>query len=420
MKTTFLILALAATALAQQYDVLLKGGRVIDAKQNLDAIRDVAIAQGKIAAIAENIPASQARQVADVKGLIVAPGLVDMHVHVFASTMDREYTGEDGIRPDGFTFRSGVTTVVDAGSSGWRNFEKFKSEVIDHTQIVQTRVLAMLNIIGSGMGGRNDVEQNVSDMDPEKTAEMARKYKDIVVGIKIAHFKAPEWVHIERGVAAGKLANIPVMVDYADFRPERPFQELVLTRLRPGDIYTHTYLTAVPMLDPDGKVLPYLFEAKKRGIIFDVGHGAGSFSFRQAIPAVKQGFVPDSISSDLHIGSMNAGMKDLLNVMSKFINMGMSVPDVIARATRNPAREIKREEFGTLTVGSAADVAILRLVTGDFGFIDSARRRMAGTQKLICELTLKGGRTMYDLNGLMSLDWTAPMPPRNPKQKKKQ
>jgi len=420
MKTTFLILALAASALAQQYDVLLKGGRVIDAKQNLDAIRDVAIAQGKIAAIAENIPASQARQVADVKGLIVAPGLVDMHFHAFASTMDSEYTGSHGIRPDGFTFRSGVTTVVDAGSSGWRNFEKFKSEVIDQTQIVQTRVLAMLNIVGHGMGGRNDVEQNVSDMDPEKTAEMAKKYKDIVVGIKVAHFKAPEWVHIDRGVAAGKLANVPVMVDYADFRPERPFQELVLTRLRPGDIYTHTYLTAVPMLDADGKVLPYLFEARKRGIIFDVGHGAGSFSFRQAIPAVKQGFVPDSISSDWHVESMNAGMKDLLNVMSKFINMGMSVPDVIARATRNPAREIKREEFGTLTVGSAADVAVLRLVTGDFGFIDSARRRMAGTQKLICELTLKGGRTMYDLNGLMSLDWTAPMPARGANQQKKQ
>ena len=137
------------------------------------------------------------------------------------------------------------------------------------------------------------------------------------------------------------------------------------------------------MLDADGKVLPYLFEARKRGIIFDVGGGAGRFYFRQAIPAVKQGFVPDSISSDWHVESMNAGMKDLLNVMSKFINMGMSVPDVIARATRNPAREIKREEFGTLTVGSAADVAVLRLVTGDFGFIDSARRRMAGTQKLI-------------------------------------
>ena len=408
MKTACLILIVAASALAQPYELLLKGGRVIDAKQNIDAIRDVAIGQGKIAAVAENIPASQARQVVDVRSLIVAPGLVDIHVHVFAATMDREYTGESGIRPDGFTFRTGVTTVVDAGSSGWRNFEQFKHLVIDR---VQTRVLAMLNIVGNGMGGRLDVEQDVSDMEPEKTAEMAKRYKDNVVGIKVAHYKGPEWVAIERAVSAGKLAGVPVMVDFADFRPERPFQDLVLTKLRPGDIYTHAYLTAVPMLDGDGKVLPYLFEAKKRGIIFDVGHGAGSFSFRQAIPAVRQGFVPDSISTDFHVESMNAGMKDLLNVMSKFLNMGMPIADVIARTTRNPAREIGREEFGTLAVGSPADVAVLRLVSGEFGFIDSARRRMAGTQKLVCELTIKNGRTMYDLNGLMSLDWEkAPAP----------
>ena len=413
MKTVCLILTFAATALAQPngplYDLVLKGGRVIDARQDIDGVRDVAIAQGKIAAIAPNIPASLARKVVDVKSLIVAPGLVDMHVHVFAATMDREYTGESAIRPDGFTFRTGVTTVVDAGSSGWRNFEQFKRLVVDR---VQTRVLAMLNIVGSGMGGRKDVEQNVSDMDAEKTADMAKRYKDVVVGVKIAHYAGPEWVAVERAVSAGKMAGIPVMVDFATFRPERPFQDLVLKKLRPGDIYTHTYLTAVPMLDADGKVLPYLFEAKKRGVIFDVGHGAGSFSFRQAIPAVRQGFIPDSISSDYHVESMNAGMKDLLNVMSKFLNMGMSVAEVIARTTRNPAREIGREELGTLAVGSAADVAVLRLVSGEFGFIDSARRRMAGTQKLVCELTLKNGRTMYDLNGMMSEDWDKAAAPR--------
>jgi dihydroorotase len=270
----------------------------------------------------------------------------------------------------------------------------------------------MLNIVGSGMGGRKDVEQNVSDMDAEKTADMAKRYKDIIVGVKIAHYAGPEWVAVERAVSAGKMAGIPVMVDFATFRPERPFQDLVLKKLRPGDIYTHTYLTAVPMLDADGKVLPYLFEAKKRGVIFDVGHGAGSFSFRQAIPAVRQGFIPDSISSDYHVESMNAGMKDLLNVMSKFLNMGMSVAEVIARTTRNPAREIGREELGTLAVGGAADVAVLRLVSGEFGFVDSARRRMAGTQKLVCELTLKNGRTLYDLNGMMSEDWDKATAPR--------
>jgi len=414
MKISWLVLIFAAVLAAQQppYDVLLKGGHVVDAKQNINDIRDVAIAQGKIAAVARDIPATQARRVVDVRSLYVTPGLVDMHVHLF-NAVNRETTPEHGIRPDVFSFRTGVTTVVEAGTSGWRNFEQFKKQIIDH---VETRVFAMLNIVGNGMGGRNDVEQVLTDMEPEKTAAMAKKYKDLIVGIKIAHYKGPEWIPVERAVEAGKLANIPVMVDFADFRPERPFQDLVLKKLRPGDIYTHTYLNAVPMLDANGKLLPYLFEAKKRGVIFDLGHGAGSFSFTQAIPAIRQGFYPDSVSTDYHAESMNAGMKDILNVMSKLINMGMSVEDVIGRTTRAPAKEIGHEELGTLAVGSVADVAVLRVVTGDFGFIDSGRRRMAGTQKLICELTLKDGRTMYDLNGLMSDDWTkAPVRRQNQK-----
>jgi dihydroorotase len=391
-----------AASAQPRYDLLLKGGHVLDAKNGINGVRDVAIANGRIAAVAENIPAAEARRTVDVKSLYVAPGLVDMHVHVFAATMDREYTGEFGVRPDGFTFRSGVTTVVDAGSSGWRNFEDFKRLVIDR---VQTRVLAMLNIVGKGMAGRADIEQDVSDMDPERTAEMAKRYKDLVVGIKIAHYAGPDWGPVEKAVKAGTLANIPVMVDFATFRPERPFQDLVLKKLRPGDIYTHTYLNAVPMLDAEGRLLPYLFEARKRGIIFDVGHGGGSFSWRQAVPAVKQGFMADSISSDLHVTSMNAGMKDLPNVMSKFLALGVSVQDVVARATWHPAREIHREEFGHLTVGAVADVAVLRMVEGDFGFVDSSRSRLRGTKKLICELTLKGGRPVWDLNGLTSDDW---------------
>ena len=396
----FLLAALSASA-QTRYDLLLKGGHVIDAKNGISAVRDVAIAGGRIAAVAENIPASAARRTVDVSTLYVTPGLVDMHVHVFAATMDREYTGEFGVRPDGFTFRSGVTTVVDAGSSGWRNFEDFKRLVIDR---MQTRIFAMLNIVGHGMGGRNDVEQNVEDMDPEKTAEMARRYKD-VVGIKIAHYAGPDWGPVEKAVRAGTLANIPVMVDFATFRPERPFQELVLKKLRPGDIYTHTYLSVVPMLDSEGRLLPYLLAARRRGVIFDVGHGGGSFSFRQAIPAVKQGFMADSISTDLHVDSMNAGMKDMLNLMSKFLNMGVPLDDVVARATWNPAREIHREQYGNLSVGAVADVAVLRLVEGHFGFVDSERRRMSGTRKLICELTLKGGKPVWDLNGLTSAEW---------------
>ena len=403
-RLTFVLLA-ALSVSAQEYDLLLKGGHVIDATNRINGIRDVALANGKIAAVAPSIPAEQARRVVDVSSLYVTPGLVDIHVHVFADSMAREYTGANGIRPDGFTFRSGVTTVVDAGSSGWRNFEQFKTNVIDRSR---TRVLAMLNIVGNGMGGRADVEQNVADMQAEKTAEMAKKYKDNVVGIKIAHFKGAEWVAVERAVEAGKLANVPVMVDFADFRPERPFQDLVGHKLRPGDIYTHTYLRAVPMLDDKGKVLPYLFAAQKRGIIFDVGHGAGSFAWTQAVPAVKQGFYPNSISTDLHVDSMNAGMKDILNVASKFLALGMTVDQVVPRMTWNPAREIRREEFGHLTPGAVADVTVLRLETGNFGFVDSSRTRFMGTQKLTAEMTIKGGQVVWDLNGRSSPPWDAP------------
>ena len=387
------------------YDLLLKGGHVIDPKNRIGAVRDVAITGGRIAAVAENIPASQARKTIDVSSLYVTPGLVDIHIHAFAATMDREYTGEAGIRPDGFTFRSGVTTAVDAGSSGWRNFEEFRKQILERSK---TRLFAMLNIVGRGMGGRNDVEQDTGDMDSERTAAMARKHKDRIVGIKIAHYAGPEWIAVERAVEAGKLANIPVMVDFAAFRPERPFQDLVLKKLRPGDIYTHAYLAAVPMLDPAGRVLPYLFEAQKRGVIFDVGHGAGSFWFRQAVPAVRQGFLPNSISTDLHVDSMNAGMKDMLNVMSKFLNMGLTVDDIVLRSTWNPAREIHHEELGNLTVGSVADVAVLRIESGKFGFVDSGRLRMRGDRKFTGEMTIKDGAVVWDLNGLSSVDWDAP------------
>lgn len=402
MRTLVLLFLAAALAAAQpRYDLLLKGGHVIDAKNKISAIRDVAIAGGRIAAVAENIPASDARRTIDVSSLYVTPGLVDMHEHVFSGSVNREYTGENCVRADGFSFRSGVTTVVDAGSSGWRSFGEFRDQVINRQH---TRVFAMLNIVGSGMGGRMDVEQNTKDMDPQRTAEVARRNHDVVVGIKVAHYAGPEWIAVDRGVEAGRLANIPVMVDFATFRPERPFQELVLKHLRPGDIYTHQYLRVVPMLDPQGKVLPYLFEARKRGIIFDVGHGAGSFSFRQAIPAVKQGFIPDSISTDLHAESMNAGMKDMLNVMSKFINMGMSLDDVIACSTWHPAREIHHEELGSLSVGSDADVAVLRLVHGEFGFVDSANLRIRGDRKLVAEMTVRNGKVVWDLNGMSARD----------------
>src|SRR5215470_17898014 len=260
MKTQFwfaLIVLCGSSALAQEYDLLLKGGHVVDGKNRINAVRDVAIRDGKIAAVAASINPSQAHRVVNVAGLYVAPGLVDIHVHVYAGTgMRGAYSGDNSVYPDGFTFRSGVTTVVDAGSSGWRNFPDFKDRVIDRSK---TRVFALLNIVGKGMGG-GPIEQDVNDMDAEATAKRAMEYKDTVVGVKTAHYAGPEWIPVERAVQAGTKANIPVMVDFGNFRPERPYRELVTKKLRPGDISTHMYLGAVPMIDDAGHVLPYLFE----------------------------------------------------------------------------------------------------------------------------------------------------------------
>jgi dihydroorotase len=381
------------------YDLLLKGGHVVDAKNHRTAILDVSIKDGKIAEVAANIDPATASKTVDVSGLYVTPGLVDIHVHVYASTGEaKSYAGDNSVFPDGFTFRSGVTTVADAGSSGYKNFEDFKAHIIDRSK---TRVLAFLNIVGAGMRGAK-YEDNQADMEAEPAAEMAKKYAGVIVGIKTAHYQGPEWTPVEHAVAAGTMAGIPVMVDFGENRPERPLDILLTQKLRPGDIYTHCYSGLRGELDAEGKVNHGMIEGRKRGVIFDVGHGAGSFAWKIAVPAIEQGFLPDSISTDLHVSSMNAGMKDMLNVMSKFLALGLSVDDVIAKSTWNPAREIHHEELGHLSIGATADLAVLRLQNGDFGFIDMSGVRMAGKQKFVCELTIHTGKIVYDLNGLSS------------------
>jgi dihydroorotase len=385
-----------------RYDLLLQGGHLIDPRNGTSGIRDLAIAQGRVAAVSQKIDPAEAFKVIDVSGLYVTPGLVDIHVHVYTGTGEKgSYAGDNSVYPDGFALRVGVTTVVDAGGSGWRNFDDFKDRVIDRSK---TRVLAFLNIVGSGMRGPA-FEQNLADMQALPTAEMALKHKGLIVGIKTAHYAGPEWTPVEQAVEAGTRASIPVMVDFGEDRAERPLSELVTKKLRPGDIYTHVYSGLRKELDASGQVNPGLFEGRKRGVFFDVGHGGGSFAWRVAVPALKEGFLPDSISTDLHTSSMNAGMKDMLNVMSKFLALGLSLEDVVLRSTSNPAREIKHEELGQLSVGALADVAVLRLETGHFGFVDSFGGRQAGTQKLVCELTLRDGKVIYDLNGIARPAW---------------
>ena len=392
---------------AQTYDLLLKGGHVIDPKNNLDEIMDVAITGNKISEVSKNVNPSLAKKVIDVTGYYVTPGLIDMHVHVFNGHTPGSYIadGATSVPPDGFTFRSGVTTVVDAGSSGWKNFRQFKEQTIDQSQ---TRVLALLNIVGVGMLGRFE-EQNVADMNPVMTAHMIKKlYPDILVGIKSAHYWG-DFTQVDKAVEAGVLAGVPVMVDFGEHDPPNSIESLFMEHLRPGDMFTHTYANGPKsretVVDENGIVKPFIFEAQKRGIIFDVGHGGGAFSWIQAVPAVKQGFIADVISTDLHTQSMNGGMKDLCNVMSKFMAVGLSIEDVVLRTTWNPARIISRPELGNLDIGSEADVTVLNVREGQYGFTDVRRLTVDATKKIEAELTIRAGRIVWDLNGLSTVKY---------------
>jgi dihydroorotase len=395
-------LLFAACGLAAQplYDLVLKGGHVIDPKNNVSKPLDVAIADGKIARVAPDIPAAQARRTADVAGLYVTPGLIDMHVHVYTGTGVRALTGDSSVYPDGFSFRTGVTTMVDAGTAGWRNFADFRQRVIDRAR---TRVLAFINIVGNGMSPAG--EDDPAEMQPEEAAKVARAHADIVVGYKTAHYGGPGWVSIDKTLEAGKLTNQPVMIDFGTLTKERNLPTLLLDKLRPGDIYTHCYSGHRDELTADGKVNPAMVQGRKRGIVFDVGHGGGSFFWWVAAPAYEQKFYPDVISTDLHTGSMNSGMKDLPNVMSKILSLGSPLEDVVRWSTWNAAKTINHPELGHLDVGAGADVTVLRLDRGNFGFLDSAGARRPGNQLLVAEMTILKGAVVWDLNGRASQDW---------------
>jgi dihydroorotase len=398
---------LSPNLLAQDYDLLLKGGHVIDAKNNIDSVMDVAIKDGVIAKVAADIPETSAVKSVKVTGLYVTPGLVDLHTHVYA---DQPGVQDHGVYPDDFTFRNGVTTVVDAGSSGWRTFPEFKEHIIDHSK---TRVLAMLNIVGAGMIG-GAAEQNLSDMQAEPTAAMALKYPGIIVGIKSAHFTGPEWLPYEQSVKAGTLAHIPVMIDYGSRRIERPLSDLLERVLRPGNIYTHMYSGLRGEQDSHtGGPGRGMKEGRARGIIFDVGNGSGSFSWTVAVPLVMAGFLPDSISTDLHVHSMNADMKNILNVGDKFLALGLPLNAVVADMTWHPAREIQQPQLGNLSVGSPADVAVLSVQHGSFGLQDMYNTIYVGHERMICELTIRSGKVVYDLDGLTGDPWDAPPSPGN-------
>ncbi len=412
-----LITSIAVLAQSPRYDLLLKGGHVIDPANQIDEVRDVAVFQGKIAAVEKNIPAEQAGKVVDVSNFYVTPGLIDIHYHVghggaplnWFTPEARAHALPLGIPAD-MALESGATTIVDAGTAGAETFLQEKEEVIDRAKV---RVLAFLNIVANGMSG--GLEGSLDQMDSRLCAATIKRYPDFIVGVKTAHYWTKEawdaehvpWAAVDRAIECGTIANVPVMVDFWP-RSDRTYEDLILKKMRPGDIHTHVFAQQFPIILADGKLNPALAEARARGVIFDVGHGAGSFWFRNAMPAEKQGFIPDSMSTDLHMGDYM--VVSMNNVMSKFLAMGVPLEDIIRRSTVNPASEIHRPELGTLSVGKDADIAVLELEKGNFGYIDCGVARMDANVKLTALMTIRAGRILYDPSGLSMAEWEKARP----------
>lgn len=383
-------------------DLLLKGGRVLDPANAIDEPMDVAISGQRIAAVGKEIPPSSAARVADVTGWLVTPGLIDMHAHCYG------FAG--AMFPDEMCFPYGVTTMLDVGGAGWRTFDDFKTTVIARTRV---RVFALINIVGHGMLGRYSHEQNIADMDPQATADKIAEASAFCVGVKVAHFEGPGWEAVDRGVEAARLSGTWVMVDQNPL-PTRTMDKMLLEHLRPGDVLTHVYAFGKPLIDTEGNVKAHFREAREKGVRFDTGHGNGSFSFRMAVPAIEQGFLPDTVSTDLHRMSFHTSMATMPEVMSKLLAIGMPLRDVVERSTVAPALQMGHPELGNLSVGGVADVAVLEMTEGDFGLSDNGTtgyRVMKANRRLVNQITIRSGEVVWDRNGRTKDDWTNTPPP---------
>ena len=389
------------------FDLLIHGGTVFDPEQCSFHQEDIAVRDGAIVRCDAGFSGEEAENILDASGCIVSPGLIDMHCHIYPVF---PYVRRDSLRTtnaEEHMVRCGVTTAVDAGTCGWRNFGDFKENVIDATKL---RVLAFLDIAAKGMA-YPDSEQAVADINPKIAAAVAREWSDCIVGIKSAHYwprhenrEHPAFASINGAREAAALCGKPVMVDSIPVVPERSYPA-ILSRLEPGDIHTHVFAQQFPLLNAQGKVEGYLRKERERGVRFDVGHGSGSFWFRQAVPCFEQDFWPDTISTDLHHQNVTGPAIDLLYVASKFLAMGMPLAQVLYRVTRAPALTLSRPELGTLADGACADLAVLRVREGRFGYLDCGGARLEGEGKLECVATVRAGEVLFDPEARSAPDW---------------
>ncbi len=390
-----------SNAQLRKYDLLLKGGRLIDPAFDIDGQFDVATSGGHIALVDKDISPDMARTVADISGLVITPGLVDLHAHFYGYSA--------AILPDAHCLPEGTTTAVDAGGSGHLTFDDFNEQIIAPAI---TNVFALLNIAGEGMVG--EPEQDLDGMDSELTALKIAQRPDLIVGVKVAHYMGPGWEPLDRGIQAAEENGVFVMVDQSPIHT-RPMNDMILEHLRPGDMVTHCYALSKPMTDIHDKVKPHFIEARERGVQFDVGHGAGSFSFRIAKAAIEQGFLPDTISTDMHRASILANQATMPETMSKLLAIGMELPEIIRRSTWEPAQAIGHPELGNLGQTVPADIAVLNITEGEFGLVDNGtdNRVYKSDKRIVCEMTIKNGQVVWDKNGRSRDDWSS-TPPTNP------
>jgi len=372
------------------FDLILRGGRLIDPSQKLDAVTDIAFAAGKVAMVGNALKADPATDVRDVSGLVVTPGLIDLHTHVYWGGTSL------GIDAEAFCRNSGVTTAVDTGSAGPGNFAGFRKHVIERSEV---RILAYLHVSHAGIFGfSNRVMVGESEelrlMDPISAVEVVEANRDLIVGIKVRVGRNSSGtsgiVPLDIALEVAEEVGLPLMA-HIDHPP--PSYEEVVARLRPGDVLTHAFrpFPNTPAT-AQGTVKKVVTEARERGVLFDIGHGKGSFAFKTARAMLANGFYPDTISSDIHALCIDGPVFDQVTTLSKFLCMGMPLPDVIAASTLNAAMALRRPELGGLKTGSVGDATVISVRQGSFDYVDVVGEHLSGDRKIVCEGVVIGGR----------------------------